>query len=54
MATLLVYDACCISKLQILLFYGHPWVPLSPDKGGLTVLLIAKLTVSQGTAYTLQ
>ena len=44
MVRVLVYNACCISKLWIFLFYGHPWVPLCPDKGGLTVLAI-KLSV---------
>ena len=39
MAAVLVYNACCISKLRIFLFYGHPWVPLCPDKGDLTVSL---------------
>ena len=37
MAAVLVYNACCISKLRIFLLYGDPWVPLCPDKGGLTV-----------------
>ena len=27
----------CIFKLQIFQTYRHPWVPLCPDKGGLTV-----------------
>ena len=34
MAAVLVYNACCISKLRTFLFYRHPWVALRP---GLTV-----------------
>ena len=37
MVAVLLYNACCISKLRIFLFYGHPWIPLCLDKGGLTV-----------------
>ena len=45
MAAVLVYNVCCISKLRIFLFYGHPWVPLCPDKGGLTVFTHIRSTV---------
>ena len=37
--------ACCISKAQIFLFYGHSWVLHCLDKGGLTVNLLKNANI---------
>ena len=51
---MLVCNTCCISKLQIFLIYGHPWVPFCPDKGGLTVLRTRVSTLNKHCVFNLK